>query len=91
MALITRTSNFWNYVLMISDVVLLTRIESILNCFLVIRIGFRRIKLAIHRFPSGITSFLIVKMRPAKVLICACVGFWPKASWTRTQSVSRYS
>jgi hypothetical protein len=47
---------------------------------LVLRIGFRRIKPAIHRFPSGITSLLAAKIRPTKALICECVGLRPKAS-----------
>jgi hypothetical protein len=79
-ALIARTSSFWNYALSISDVVLLTRTESIRNCFLVLRIGFRLIKLAIHRFVRGATFFLVAKMRPTKALICVCVGLWPKVS-----------
>jgi hypothetical protein len=57
------------YFLIISVVALLTRAESIWNCFLVLRIGFRRKKPAIHCFPSGATSPRAYRIRPAKTLI----------------------
>jgi hypothetical protein len=88
MALTEGTSSFWNHGLIISDVVPFTRIELIRRCLFVLRIGFRRIKPAIHYFPSGIVSFLVAKIRPARALICVYIGLRSRASWTRTQSVS---
>jgi hypothetical protein len=90
-ALITGISNFWNQAFNILEVALLTRAESILNCFLVLRTGFRRRKPVIYFLLSGSLSCLAAKIRPAKTRICICVGLSPKLSWTKTQSVKRCS
>jgi hypothetical protein len=55
-AFIARDSNLGYYFLITSVVTLLTRTESIKNCFLVLRIRFRRKKPAIYRFPSKTAS-----------------------------------
>ena len=83
-ALIAGISNFWNQALRILVVALLTYIESILDCFLVLRTGFRLRKPVIQRFPSGAILYLAAKICLAKAWICVYVGFRPKLSWTST-------
>jgi hypothetical protein len=73
-------SNLGHYFLITSVVALLTRAESIRNCFLVLRIGFRRKKPAIYRFPSKTASSQANNIRPAKALICPWVGARPRLS-----------
>jgi hypothetical protein len=62
---------FWNHFLITLVVAPFTRVESIWNCFLVLRIGFRLKKLLIYRLPRGLASPLAYKIRPTKILI------WP--------------
>jgi hypothetical protein len=69
-AFIARDNNLGYYFLITSVVILLTYAESIQNCFLVLRIGFRRKKPAIYRFPSKAASSQANNIRPAKALIC---------------------
>jgi hypothetical protein len=55
-AFITEGSNLGYYFLITFVVTLLTYTESIRNCFLVLKIGFRRKKPAIYRFLSKAAS-----------------------------------
>jgi hypothetical protein len=84
MALILGTASLLNHALIISVIALLMQAESILNCFGVLKTGFRLKKHCIHRFLRGIMFPLAAGMRPAKALIYKCVGFGPKASWIKT-------
>ena len=68
-ALVTGTLSLGYYFLITLVVALLTYIELIRSCFLVLRIGFRRRNPAIHRFPSSIASPLAYRIRPTKALI----------------------
>ena len=90
-ALIAGILNFWNQSFKILEVALLTRAESILNCFLVLRTRFRRRKPAIYRLLSSSLSCQTAKIQPAKARICACVRLSPRLSWTKTQSVKHCS
>jgi hypothetical protein len=69
-AFTARGSNLGYYFLITFVVALLTRAESIRNCFLVLRTGFRRKKPAIYRFLSRAASSQANNIRPAKALIC---------------------
>jgi hypothetical protein len=79
-AFIVRGSNLGYYFLKTFVVTLLTYTKSIRNCFLVLRIGFRRKKPAIYRFPSKAASPQTYNIRPAKALICPWVGAKPRLS-----------
>jgi hypothetical protein len=73
-------NNLGHHFLITSVVALLTRTELIRNCFLVLRIGFRRKKPVIHRFPSRAASSQANNIWLAKALICPWVGVRPRLS-----------